>query len=243
MYRMLLFFLSMIYIYWAPPRKGKTYCCTHDALKRMEYCHKQRLKDPDFKGRVFSNYPIHHPKLGFCDVWEPDMCLLPIYDSYIYIDEAYRDFNSRKHKNFSDDEHLFFSTNGHNGNDINLIAQNPARIDLIIREMTDTFFFVKKTEIPIINRPLWFTLDAYLTEQDFAMRLMTKDSMYNRTRIRFKKRVAKAYDTHYFRKPSDQDPVFVNWSERVPLLDLPARSPWYIRLKNKLIGGVKSESN
>jgi hypothetical protein len=203
----------MIYIYWAPPRKGKTYSCTADALENMEKFHKKRKKDPDFEGRVLANYPILHPKLGFCDVWEPDCVYLPIYDSKIYIDEAYRDFNSRKHKSFNDDEHLFFSTNGHNGNDINLIAQNPARIDLVIREMVDTFFFIKKTEIPIINRPLWFTLDAYLTEQDFAMRYMNKDACWNRSHRIFRKKIAKAYDTHYFRKECEEKPVFKNWGE------------------------------
>ncbi|WP_406657401.1 zonular occludens toxin domain-containing protein [Methanolobus sp. ZRKC2] len=219
MFNILLFFLSMIYVYWAPPRKGKTYSCTDDALRKMEEFHKKRKKDPDFKGRVFSNYPIKHPKLGFCDVWFPHMCEWPIYDSEIYIDEAYRDFNSRKHKMFSDEEHLFFSTNGHNGNNINLIAQNPARIDLIIREMTDTFFYVKKTEIPIIGRPLWFTLDAYLCEDDFKRRHMDPDALYNRTHKIFRPKVAKAYDTHYFRKACDQEPEFINWAENLDLDD------------------------
>ncbi|WP_340819017.1 zonular occludens toxin domain-containing protein [Methanolobus sp. WCC4] len=227
----------MIYIYWAPPRKGKTFTCTAEALQRMEEVHKKRLKDPDFKGRVFSNYPIEHSKLGFCDVWKPEYVYLPIYDSYIFIDEAYRDFNSRKHKSFTDDEHLFFSTNGHNGNDINLIAQNPARIDLVIREMTDTFFYVKKTEIPLIGRPLWFTIDAYLTEDDFKRRHQDKEAMYNRSRLRFSVKVARAYDTHYFRKECDEEPTFLNWSEELGI-DPGNRKPERPFLQNA-IGRIK----
>ncbi|WP_406656156.1 zonular occludens toxin domain-containing protein [Methanolobus sp. ZRKC2] len=243
MFNILLFLLSMIYVYWAPPRKGKTYSCTDDALRAMEEFHKKRKKDSNFKGRVFSNYPIKHPKLGFCDVWEPHMCEWPIYDSKIYIDEAYRDYNSRKHKMFSDDEHLFFSTNGHNGNDINLIAQNPARIDLIIREMTDTFFYIKKMEIPLVGRPLWFTLDAYLSEDDFKRRHMDKEALYNRTRKIFKAKVANAYNTHHFRKACDQEPVFVNWGEKLDLDD-PINENEKSRIKtvyDRLCNRVKSQ--
>ncbi len=118
---------------------------------------------------------------------------------------------------FSDQEHLFFSTKGHNGNDINLVVQNPARLDLVIREMTDTFFYVKKIEIPLIWRPLLFVLDAYLCEDDFKRRHMDKDALYNLSYKLFRPKVSKAYDTHYFRKECDQEPVFISWDEKLGL--------------------------
>ena len=37
----------MIYIYWAPPRKGKTYSCTAEALEEMEKFHRKKKKDPE----------------------------------------------------------------------------------------------------------------------------------------------------------------------------------------------------
>ncbi len=211
----ILFLISLIYVYWAPPREGKTYNVTARALEKMEEFHKRRLKDPDFKGRVFANYPILHSKLGFCDVWEHGMEKWPIYDSFIVIDEAYRSFNSRKTKTFTDDEHLFFSTNGHNGDDIVLIAQHPNRIDLVIREMTDIFYLIRKVEIPLINRPLWFRLDGYLTMDDYKERHMHKDALYRTDRTRFSKRVGNAYDTHYFRKPADYEPEIINWADKL----------------------------
>lgn len=203
----------------------------------MEELQKKRSKDPEFKGRVFANYPIFHPKLGFCDVWEHGMEKEPIYDSFIIIDEAYRSFNSRKTKTFTDDEHLFFSTNGHNGNDIVLIAQHPNRIDLIIREMVDLFYLVRKLEIPIINRPLWFRLDAYLTMEDYKERYMNKDALYRRERVPFSKYIGNAYDTHFFRKEETHEPLIINWADKLGIdpSQINFKDSLFKRITNRLL--------
>ena len=97
-------------------------------------------------------------------VWTPDLAHESIHDALIVIDEAYRDYNSRSFKNFSPDEHTFFATNGHNNVDIVLIAQNPARVDVVIREMCNIYFFVRKVSLPFVSRPLCFRVLGFLDE-------------------------------------------------------------------------------
>lgn len=132
----------MIYIVFAAPRQGKTYFCTYIALHALKKAKKDGKK-------VFSNYPIYHKKLGSTYRWEAGMEQDNITDSIIIIDEAYQAYNSRNFKGFSKNEHLFFSLNGHNQNDIWLIAHSPQRVDVVIREMVDMFYFVTKYSIPL----------------------------------------------------------------------------------------------
>ncbi|HZK71717.1 MAG TPA: zonular occludens toxin domain-containing protein [Clostridia bacterium] len=192
----------MIYIFFAPPREGKTYCVTAWALKEL-------AKN---KRRVFSNYPIVTDKVSTL-VWKPDLVDSDIVDSLIIIDEAYRDFNSRNFKNFSSSEHFFFATNGHNNIDIILIAHSPARLDTVIREMASYFFFVKKVHLPFSTRPLWFRVEGFLDEISLSQRFVHKTLSYSVEHYLFKRSVARAYDTHYFRKNIITPTVYSTWAE------------------------------
>lgn len=151
---------------------------------------------------MFTNYPIVDSDMRSSLVWSPDLVHESIHDALIVIDEAYRDYNSRSFKNFSADEHTFFATNGHNNVDVVLIAQNPARVDVVIREMTNIYYFVRKFQLPFMSRPLWFRVLGFLDEESMVSR--NPKMAYSSEFVPFRLSVANAYDTHYFRKDCDE---------------------------------------
>jgi len=212
----------MIYIIWAPPKEGKTYYATQLALKEMR----------SGKRRVLSNYPIIckvplslfsrvrnlfrkdkiKEKIISSYVWKPEYVYSGIHDSMIIIDESYRDYSSRKFKDFNVDIHTFFATNGHDMNDIYLITQHPNRIDVIIREMTNIFYHVKK--IGIGKRALLFFIRGYLSEEDFIRRKSDKGATYSRKFLIASKYVKNSYDYRFFK--NTKPPIdFISWVERV----------------------------
>jgi len=194
----------MIHIWFGAPREGKTYSCTRLAVQRME------------KGRkVFSNYPIitRGKKMFSTLVWKDEMIYENIHRCDIIIDEAYRSYSSREFKNFNKDMHTFFATNGHNDIDVHLIAQNPARIDVIIREITNYYHFVKKVNFPLLSRPLYFLNMVYLLEEDMLTR--SKERTHYMERYFFQKHYAEAYDTHYYRNYDDKVFEPQTWLEKI----------------------------
>lgn len=196
----------MIYIIWAPPRKGKTYYATWIAIRALKNIYKGKGN----KRKVFSNYPIYHKKWGSSLYLDRDTLKYDITDSVIIFDEAYRDFNSRTFFKFTKAEHTFFATNGHDNNDIYLIAHGIGRVDSVIREMVDTFFFVKKYGIPFVERPLFFNIEGYIDLIDIAQR-HRRNTVYSSFWLRFNKDVAESYNTHFFRKPDNPDVDFITW--------------------------------
>lgn len=224
----------MIYIVWAPPKKGKTYFVTMKAVKAL------------LKGgrKVISNYPIvfnrpltlgqkaHNLFIGlgkglrlkwFNDkkkiegellsslVWEDKFITGGIQDSMIILDEAYRVVGSRDFKQFLKATHTFFATNGHDDNDFWVIAQHPARIDIIIREMVNIFYYVKK--IGFGEKALLFIVNGYLSEEDFVKRRNEKSSVYSREFILPNNLIKSAYNFKYFR---NKEPIvkFESWIEK-----------------------------
>ena len=204
----------MIYLIVAPPGNGKTYFATHLALKIGRKKFNKQTKQPVFS--VYTNFPVFDKKIGYSTYkWEHDYVFKSIYDSTIIIDEAWQYFSSRDYKNFGKDLQAFFALNRHNGNDIYIIAQNAARVDVIIREMVNEFYYIEKHCIPFTDRPLWFTAWVY---QDLTqMAKMSPDILAysSKRRVLFRKRTANAYDTHAFRtiKEAPIEPVF--WADEL----------------------------
>lgn len=201
----------MIYIIWAPPRQGKTFLATRIGVDAMT-----KKKNPR---RVFSNYPIIDRKTGISSyVWTPEKTYENVNGSIIIIDEAYRNYNSRNYRGFSVDDHTWFATNGHLGNDIYLIAQNPARIDTVIREMTNEFIFVEKFHpFEFLDwRPSWFKMSVYLSYEEFTM--MGRLEPYLMYRQLAWKRYADAYDTRYYRQ--EERGVHVTWNDYLKSQDI-----------------------
>lgn len=235
-----LLFLSVVFIVSAPLRRGKTMTTTEWVLKRMEEYHEKQLNDPEFVGRVITNYPVQHPKYGYTDVARvytktkvenpllgftndktKSICHIPVNDSLIVFDEAHRLFDSRKWQDFDDRVRDFFVWAGQNGNDVILITPHPNRIETIVRELTETFYYVRKIAVPLIDYPLMFIVEGYEIEEDFRNSQMAISKEY----IRFKKSVAKCYNTHFFREEVCSMPDYDNWADIIGVdRVVPARS-------------------
>lgn len=187
----------MIYLVWGPPGAGKSYYATKWALEELQRRKKQK--------HVFSNYPIikkRKKNVLSSYIWKPELVYENILDALVFVDESYRDYNCHNHKDFDEDTHLFFSAQRHNDNDLVLLTHNPARINLIIREITNDFIFVKAHKLLFIERPIFFTAEHYLDFEDFRNR-----QYYGKEIYRFTKKVGNCYDTKYFRK--DGGPEYV----------------------------------
>lgn len=190
----------MIYVVFGAPKEGKTFFVVYKILKTLGRG----------KRKVFTNFPvIHKGKTTY--IWTPDMVDLPIYDSDIVIDEGYMDYSSRNFKDFSMEKHMFFAMNGHNGLDIWVIAQDPARLDTIIREMVNMFYYVRKTSWPLTDKAIFFTIEGYLTENALANRYTSDKAVYVRQHLLARRYIKNAYDYHFFRKPDTVKPVFKQW--------------------------------
>lgn len=176
-----------VYIVWGHPGQGKSYSCTFFAIDAMR------------KGKpVFSNYPIVTPDGKSTMKWKPEYASLPHppTNAVIVVDEAYRDYNSRKYQNFSTEEHTYFATNRHNNLDIYLVAQNPARLDVTIREISQ-FILCKK--LGFMGLVLGFKLEYFEFLEDLSRRKAgDKQAHYKVEYLLFRRKVAKSYDTKYY---------------------------------------------
>lgn len=181
-----------VYILYAPPGEGKSYVATHLVLKYLKNNRK-----------TFTNFPVISPDMKYCsNLWQKQFMQKNIYDSAIFIDESYKDYNSREYKTFSKDDHDWFATSGHNQNSVWLLTQNPQRIDTIIREVANFYVFVEKTEIPLLDIPLCFNLYYYRSEEEMRVSKYGFSEPWLQQRIWFNWYVASSYDTRFFRKPA-----------------------------------------
>lgn len=177
----------MIYIIWGHPGQGKSFFGTAMAVRGLEAGKK-----------VFTNYPVFTGKKSSL-IWRPEFAGLPNPPTRctIIIDEAYRNYNSRKFAGFTIAEHTYFATNRHNELDIYLIAQNPARIDVTIREISQ-FILMKKVQIPILKFIIGFKAEFYEMLEDLSARKAGQKSHYAIEWIWWSKKIARAYDTHFY---------------------------------------------
>jgi hypothetical protein len=225
------------------PGYGKSFISTAEILQSLR------------EGRtVYTNWPVVSEDKKYSSVvWEPWMIYEDIYDSDIYIDEAYRSFDSTEKDSVDVDTHTSFATNRHNDNNYVLIAQNVARIAKKIREIAE-YEYIKKVEIPfplwfpyvlIIRwlmskgynpmrydkpprgkyaRPLWFT--CYLYENEDKAQAGKKEDAICVVRKLFNYDTANAYDTHYYRKEEDLPFSSVSWWEHIEnCIPVPDQNP------------------
>lgn len=185
----------MIYAIVGMPGDGKSFYATRMAIDEWK-----KNKDK----RIFSNFPILWKDCSSY-IWKDEYVKEDIFDCMIIIDEAWMAFSSRNWNKFSEDEHLMFATNRHNGLDIVVISQSIQRLDTVIREITNQIYLIRKFEIPFLGKPLWFKVEAYDSVDALKQRYVSKDSLYKSFRVRFTKEIADAYNTHQYRKP-DKEP-------------------------------------
>lgn len=190
----------MIYIIWGPPGAGKSYYATRWAVSELNRTGKRAKK-------VYSNYPIVQKKKNkvlSSYKWKPELVYENIYNSIVFIDEAYRDYNSRDYRNFTDDLQVFFSTQRHNDDDLVLISPNPARIDKVIREMTNLFIYIIPHRFLIFRTPIYFTAESFLSFEDFPLRFKNPAYVYGKEHYFYQKKISRCYDTKQFRNESEE---------------------------------------
>jgi hypothetical protein len=94
------------------------------------------------------------------------------------------------------------------------------------------YYFVSKFELPFITHPLWFKVEYYLTLEDISRRFMP-GAVYSSKRVFFSWRVAKAYDTRYFRKETEREFKPTSWSNF--LTGKTVQNPHEATLKQKVL--------
>ena len=140
-----------LYCLTAPPSNGKSYVATHIAI---EFLRQGR--------RVFSNYPIVYnngmEKLQ-THVLTKDMLLKHNFNgAVLIIDEAHNWFWSRKFKEFTEEYKNWFSTLSQHEISLYYIVQHEDRVDTVINDCANLFGEIQKTEIPILEMPLFFNI-------------------------------------------------------------------------------------
>lgn len=197
-----------LYCLTAPPSNGKSYVATDIAI--------QFLKQGR---RVFSNYPIVYNNgrqiLQTCALTK-DMLLDKNFNgSVLIIDEAHNWFWSRKFKEFTDEYKNWFSTLSQHEISLYYIVQHEDRVDTVINDCANLFGVIEKTEVPILEMPICFTITWWVRELDMQFaRHSDKMDPFHVERIWFDKDVAQSYDTKWFgtdKRPEYQGMKWVDW--------------------------------
>lgn len=210
------------HIIFGMPGSGKTTLATMLAIQAMD------------RGiTVFSNYPIYHAKTGtFTKRWSRDYVQETIYKSLIIIDEGYLDYSSREGGakyakkvesggGFTKDEHTMFATSRHNDNDFFIIAQNYARIELIIREIS-LFWHVQPIKIPLLGWMLGIKISSYSMEQQIDLKAEAEGTMYyfRWPFVSLMARAFKSFDTHFYKKVGEMRTDFPAWTGKETINDV-----------------------
>ena len=191
----------MIYIITGGPGEGKSFYASKWALAELLRSDKSKKKK-----NVYTNFPLVHKtkKKTFSSyIWKPEYVYENILDSLVFVDESYMDFNCKDSANFDLNTQVFFSQQRHNGNNLVMLSPNPARINIAIREMANEIIQVKAHLNFLIGHPLYFTAELFISIEDFQSRFIGVKSFTRRELCFFSKKVAKAYDTHAFRKQGE----------------------------------------
>lgn len=192
-----------VFIVFAPPGEGKSYVGTAIGLELM--------KDNVI---VFSNWPIVSVDGKYCSrkyEGKEKMQQRNLNGCAVLIDESYKEFSSRKWESFTDEDHDWLATSGHNEMIMYFFTQNVARIDKVIREVLNLVLEVHKIKIPFFDLPLWFTVYSYLSIEDMQQSKWHDIQPYKTERFRFTVDVALAYDTKFFKKHTGE-PVYMGQS-------------------------------
>lgn len=170
-------------IIYGLPGAGKSFylACLADEFTRQGY-------------EVCCNYPIRHThKITKADI-NTDLCLS---NCVILLDEAHTLFNSRGFKDFNKTVHEFFSLHRHLGNKIFLVTQHPARLDVVIREISEDFILLGSFKV--FGVPLWIKA-SYFYEDPCRSSSIDMDRLlqpYKKERRLYRRRIMTMYDSFY----------------------------------------------
>ena len=190
------------------PGSGKTNLATQIAVKEMK------------RGRpVFSNYPIKAKlRLGFnkyvtltSKVLEKKMFKEYAFPegSLLIIDEVQNWFNSRFFKEMGKEQLAFFTGHRHMSTDILCTVQHPARMDITLREIADSFIWIRSLKLI----PLRIGTE-YFHFEDIGKHLSKRvgdgglSKEYYRRHIYLKRKTCLSYNDKYLK-----DTIFKDYQE------------------------------
>ena len=234
----------MITILCGVAGKGKTALATQQAILQAT------------KGRLlFSNYNISYKVFG---VPLTSFDCPPEYfknksfpeDSFIILDEAQNQFNSRFFKDMTKEEIKYFSGHRHLGNDIWITTQHPNRVDVVLRENADKFIWIRHA-FPF---GIKIAYEYYLAEhvgqlppivpKDFVKLRIYKVS--NKTYTQYDDKYLKdelsqdkldLYPSHIYKR-SKYQPAYIRFYKSIKKRILFYKSILAIKKQNKTIGLV-----
>lgn len=209
----------MIYIIFAPPGSGKSY---YGAWLTITEHRRRKSRYKWF----FTNYYMYDKKLDWSPyIWKKELARQPITDSLIVIDEAWQEgLNSRKFKDFDEQLHAFYATCRHQNNDIYILTQAVARVEIVVRELATEYVFVTCRRIPFTERPLWFNLEFYLSESDVKSGVPLLSACYRKSRVYFRSWIANCYNTHTLRVERPYIPT-EDWTQTQVHADVMSQPP------------------
>jgi len=194
-----------LYCLTAPPSNGKTFVVTSFAIDFMR------------KGRrVFTNYPIVYRngrEEYISKVLTKEMLLSKnMNGSVIIVDEAHRWFWSRKFKEFTEEYKDWFSTLAQHGISLYYVVQHEDRVDTIINDCCNLFGEIQKTEIPLLEMPLYFTVTWWNREIELQLsRTNASVEPYHQEKVWFDRNVAFSFDTCWFGHDKRPEYKGINW--------------------------------
>lgn len=181
------------------PRSGKT----HSAVKWAREQHKKGRK-------VFSNFPFYlddKHALPFKLTKELFREGLP-YGSVFVFDEGAMEYNSRNFSEFKQEDIQIFTMHGHMGLDGRIIATHPARIDKVIREVSEVIWW---------TRGFFFKMIVYQVGYLDVTEINQPDKVWRRNiYIRWPWQRGKWYDDEWQRHrfhPREVHEVWEDWNK------------------------------
>lgn len=184
----------MIQAYTGYPGAGKTFACTHEAMKAIK------------EGRiVFANYPVKGAyKITFDDLVNYTFPK----GSTVIIDESGRWFNSRSWSKLPAEVFDLFTLHRHMRLDLIVAVQNFNRIDIALREVIELVWYARN--LPFLP---FFIYEGYYEVEKIGM----KGEAQKRQYIWKWSRSRKLYDTHIMRQAVDKtDMPLIKWGDAEP---------------------------
>jgi len=212
--------------------KGKSY-----RLTKTVYEYQKKKQD----WTIFSNVPIPNAKKLTKQMLED--CVEFPERSLLIIDEANAWFPSRRYKDLDQNVIDFFHYHRHLKIDIILVTQIPMRLDVVIRDLCDKWYWSRAIKIPSKKyhdgKALLFFYDSYLLHEDFG----DSDKRSSRSFVIPQQKVFNYYSTYLDSIRDGRKKIeYEDWDNGVPV-PLTFRENvllkfenFYFLIKNKLKG-------
>lgn len=134
----------MIRIYFGNPGCGKTTFACRQLYKIKKNNSRLAKKDKFYKSKYYHLFTNFETKLAKPFPLEKLGELTPPIKSYLFIDEAGIEYNSRKYKSLSQNTIKWFKLHRHYQCDVDVISQSWEDMDITIRRLADELWYLRR---------------------------------------------------------------------------------------------------